>query len=117
MSNSSKLPVAFANASRRRSRRKPSGRFISKIGGRPKGTLQEGRRTGMVTETARNSGVRGRYANVLPRTPSRSSSPDSAASVQTFIITVFLHQFVESRALGPGRMKCQLKPERRKQPG
>jgi hypothetical protein len=39
---------------------KPSGRFISKMGGRPKGTLQDGRRTGMVTETARAAGVPGR---------------------------------------------------------
>jgi hypothetical protein len=56
-SNSSKVPVAFAKARRMRSRRNPSGRFISKIGSKPKGTLQDRRRTGMVTETARGSGM------------------------------------------------------------
>ena len=40
-----RLRLAFAKA--------PSGRFISKIGANPNGTSQDGKRTGIVTETAR----------------------------------------------------------------
>src|SRR5579862_9572874 len=116
-SNSSKVPVAFAKARRRRSRSTPSGRFISKMGGRPKGTLQEGRRTGIVTETARASGVSGRYANVLPRSPWRSSNPASAASVQTLIIVLLFEQFVQGGAVRTGRLELELQPNRGKQFG
>src|SRR6202451_3809012 len=49
-SNSSKVPVAFANARRSRSRSTPSGRFISKTGSRPKGTLHDSSLNGTVTE-------------------------------------------------------------------
>src|ERR1700722_7007891 len=109
-SNSSQVPVAFANARCKRSRR-PSGRFISKMGGRPKGTLQDGRRIGIVMETARAAGVSGKLANVLPRAPRRSSSPDSAASVQTIIIAILLHQFVEGRSLRSRRLEPQFETE------
>src|SRR5579862_3402335 len=48
-SNSSKVPVAFANARRSRSRSTPSGRFISKTGSRPKGTLHDATRSALYT--------------------------------------------------------------------
>jgi hypothetical protein len=51
---SSKEPVALANAKRRRSRRAPSGRFISKMGARPTEVFQEAVRGGMVSEIARD---------------------------------------------------------------
>jgi hypothetical protein len=41
--------------------------------------------------------------------------PASAASVQTLIIAILLHQFVEGGALRACRLELQLKPERGKQ--
>src|ERR1700688_1807541 len=111
-SNSSKVPVAFAKARRSRSRRTPSGRFISKIGSRPKGTLHDSSLTGIVTETARAGAAPGILANVLPRSPWRSSSPASAASVQTLIIAILAEEFIQGGALRARRLQLQLKADR-----
>src|SRR5580692_4852582 len=116
-SNSSKVPVAFAKARRRRSRSAPSGRFISKIGSRPKGMLQDSSLTGIVTETARSGATVDRHANVLPRSPWRSSRPASAASVQTLIIAILFQEFIQGGAVRTGCLQLQLKSENGEQLG
>ena len=50
-----KVPVALAKPRRSFSRRKPSGRFISKMGWMPHCWFQLASRTGMVSDTARPS--------------------------------------------------------------
>jgi len=47
--------------------------------------------------------------------PASSSSPASAASVQTFSIVILLHQFFEGWALRACPLKLQLKSERGEQ--
>src|SRR6202451_4245712 len=65
-SNSSKVPVAFANARRSRSRSTPSGRFISKTGSRPKGTLHDSSLNGQQVEFVEGAGgLRKRKAEPL----------------------------------------------------
>src|SRR6202451_3809014 len=67
-SNSSKVPVAFANARRSRSRSTPSGRFISKTGSRPKGTLHDSSLNGQQVEFVEGpGGFRKRKAEPLPQ--------------------------------------------------
>src|SRR5580658_335494 len=112
-SRSSKVPVALAKASRRRSRNTPSGKFISKIGAKPNGVSQDGSRSGMVTLTARSGLIPGRYKKALPRSRQRSSSPASAPSVQILIIAVFVQELVQRRPLCRRVLKLQLQAERR----
>src|SRR5216684_407255 len=116
-SKSSKDPVAFANASRSRSRNTPSGRFISKMGRRPEVTSHDGSLTGMVTETARVAGVSGRYRKVLPRALCLSIRPASAPSVQTLIIAVLFYEFIQCWPVGAGGLELQFQPKDREESG
>src|ERR1017187_5716036 len=110
-SNSSNVPVALAKARRSLSRSTPSGRFISKIGESPNCTVQEGRRTGMVTDTARARATSGRYAKLLPRVSCLSRRPASAPSVQTLIIIILFQEFIEGRPSRACFLQFQLKPK------
>src|ERR1035438_5025685 len=66
---------------------------------------------GIVTDTALSAATFGVYANVLPRSRSLSTRPDSAPSVHTLIIAVLLSELFQCGSAQSSLFQLQFKPQ------